>query len=82
MNMGIKQDYMPSVPLEPHQVGILLPNSKGKETIHGSIPWSNAHVDENTTIDLIVNVMTLAKTVFHILQQGCSEGTPSFETFY
>ncbi len=27
-----------------------------------------------------MNVMTLDEIVFHILQQGCSEGTSSFET--
>jgi hypothetical protein len=42
--------------------------------------WLNASVDENTTIDLIVNAMTSTKAMLHILQQGCSEGTPSFET--
>jgi hypothetical protein len=75
MNMGIKQDYIPLVPSEPHQVGISPP----KETRHGSIPWSNTFIDENMTIDLIMNAMMLAKTVLHIFQQGCGEGTPSFE---
>ncbi len=42
--------------------------------------WSSAYVDENTTIDMIVNAMTLIEIVLDILQQGCSEGTPSFET--
>jgi hypothetical protein len=64
---------MPLVPLEHHQVGISPP----KETIHVCIPWSNSYVDGNTTIDLIMNV---AKIVLHILQQGCNEGTLSFET--
>jgi hypothetical protein len=68
---------MPSMPLEHHQVGISPP----KETIHVSIPWSNAYVDGNTTIDFIMNVMMLVETLLHILQQGCSEGTSSFETF-
>jgi len=71
MNMGIKQDPTPSVPLKPHQIGISPP----KETILASIPWSNAYVDENMTIDLIVNAMPLAKVVLHILQQGLNEGT-------
>ncbi len=73
--MGIKQDYTPLVPSEPHQVGISPP----KETIHGNIPWSNTYIDENMTIDPIVNAMMLAETVLHIFQQGCGEGTPSFE---
>jgi len=51
-----------------------------KETIHGSISWSNASIDENMTIDLIVNAMMPIEVVFHILQQGPSEGIPSFET--
>jgi hypothetical protein len=76
MNMGIKQDCAPSLPSQPHHVSILLP----KETIHGSIPWSNISIDENMTIDLIVNAMTLVKDIFHIFQQGCNEGTLSFET--
>jgi hypothetical protein len=42
--------------------------------------WLNASVDENTTIDPIVNAMTSIKAMLHILQQRCSEGTPSFET--
>jgi hypothetical protein len=67
---------MPSMPSEPHQVGVSPP----KETIHGNIPWSNVSIDENTTIDPIVNVMTLAKTMFQIFQQGHSEGTVSFKT--
>ncbi len=75
--MGIKQDCMPSVPSKPHQVDVSPP----KETIHGNIPWSNAYVDGNTTIDSIVNVMMLVEIVLHILQQGRSESTPSFETF-
>jgi hypothetical protein len=61
INMGIKQDHMPS---KPNQVGILPP----KEIIHESILWSNASTDENVTIDSIVNAMTLATAVFHILQ--------------
>jgi hypothetical protein len=60
MNMGIKQNYMPSMPSEPHQVGI----SPLKETIHGSILWSKAFVDENMTIDPIMNVMTLTELCF------------------
>jgi hypothetical protein len=48
------------------QVGISFP----KEKIHGSIPWSNAYVDEDATIDPIVNAMMSAKVVFRILQQG------------
>jgi hypothetical protein len=51
-----------------------------KETIHGSISWSNASIDENMTIDLIVNAMMPIEVVLHILQQGPSEGIPSFET--
>jgi len=43
--------------------------------------WSNASVDENVAIDLIVNVMMLAKAVLHILQQGPEEGTLNSETF-
>jgi len=42
--------------------------------------WSNASIDENMTIDSIVNEMTSIEAMLHILQQGCSEGTPSFET--
>ncbi len=76
MNMGIKQNYTPSMSSEPHLVGVSPP----KETIHGSISWSSAYVDENTTIDLIVNVMTSIEAMFDILQQGRSEGTSSFET--
>jgi hypothetical protein len=73
MNVGIKQDPMPS---EPHQVGVSPP----KEMIHGNIPWSNASIDENMTIHSIVNAMMSVKAMFHILQQGPNEGTPSFET--
>jgi hypothetical protein len=51
-----------------------------KDTIHGNIPWSNTYVDENGTIDPIVNAMMLAQTMFHILQQGLGEGTPSCAT--
>jgi hypothetical protein len=40
----------------------------------------HTYVDENTIGDLIVNAMTPAKAMFHIPQQGCSEGTSSFET--
>jgi len=67
--MGIKQDCTPLVPSETHHVGVLPP----KEIIHGNIPWLNASIDENTTIDLIVNVMTPAEVVLHIFQQGCNE---------
>ncbi len=74
--MGIKQDCTPSMPLKPHQVSISPP----KETIHEIIPWSNTSIDENTTIDLIVNAMMLVKAMLHILQRGGNEGTPSFET--
>ncbi len=74
--MGVKKNYMPSVPSEPHQVGISPP----RDTIHGSISWSNAYVDENMTIDLIVNAMSSTKAVLHILQQGRNESTPNFET--
>ncbi len=76
MNMGIKQDHMPLVPSKPHQVNVLPP----KEIIYGSIPWSNTSVDENMTINLIVNAMMLIQIVCHILQQAPSEGTLSFET--
>jgi hypothetical protein len=76
MNMGIKRNYTPSMSLELHLVGVSPP----KEIIHGSISWSSAYVDENTTIDLIVNVMTSIAAMLDILQQGCSEGTSSFET--
>jgi hypothetical protein len=76
MNMGIKQDYTPLVPSKPRQVGV----SPSKEIIHGCIPWSNTLVDENTTIDPIVNAMTPVEAMLHILQQGHSEGTSSFET--
>jgi hypothetical protein len=68
MNMGIKQDRTPSVPSEPHQVGILPP----KEAIHGNILWSNTSIGENLTIDPIVNAMTSTKVMLHILQQGPS----------
>ncbi len=51
-----------------------------KETIHGNIPWLNTYADENVTIDPIMNAMMLAQIMFHILQQGLGEGTPSFET--
>jgi hypothetical protein len=64
------------VPSEPHQVGISPP----KETIHGNIPWSNTYIDENMTIDPIVNAMTPIEVVLHILQHGPSEGILSFET--
>lgn len=76
INIRIKQDHTPSMPLGPDQVCVSLP----KETIHGNIPWSNASIDENKTIDPIVNAMTSTKVVLHILQQGPSESTPSFET--
>lgn len=66
---------MPSEPLEFYQVSVLPP----KETIHGKILWSKAFVDKNAPIDL-VNAMMLAEVVFHILQQGPTKGTPSFET--
>jgi hypothetical protein len=42
--------------------------------------WSSAYVDENMTIDLIVNAMMSIEAMFDILQQGCNEGSPSFET--
>ncbi len=74
--MRIKQDPMPLVPSGPHQVGVSPP----KKIIQKNIPWSNAYVDENTTIDLIVNAMMSIKVVLHILQQKPSEGTPSFQT--
>jgi len=77
MNMGIKQDHMPLVPSKPHQVSIL----PLKKIIHGSIPWSNTSIDENMTINLIMNAMMIIQVVFHILQQGPNEGTLSFETF-
>jgi hypothetical protein len=32
------------------------------------------------TIDLIVNAMTLAKAMLHVLQQGHNEGISNFET--
>jgi hypothetical protein len=48
--------------------------------IHGNILWSNAYVNENATIDLIVNAMMLAKVVLHILQQELKKGTLNFET--
>lgn len=76
MNMGIKKNCMPSMPSKSHQVGFSPP----KETMHGSILWSNTYAYENTTIDLIVNAMMLNEVVLHILQQACNEGTPSFET--
>ncbi len=69
---------MSSEPLELDQVGDSPPN----ETIHGNIPWSNTYVDENVTIDPIVNAMTSTKVVLHILQQGPNKGTPNFETPY
>ncbi len=56
-------------------VNILSP----KKTIHGNIPWSNAFIDENVTIDPIMNAMTLTEVVFHILQQGPIKGTLNFE---
>ncbi len=43
--------------------------------------WSNAYVDENVTIDLIVNAMMLVKAMLHILQQGLEKGTLNFEIF-
>ncbi len=67
---------MPSMPSEPHQVGISPP----KETIHGSITWSNAYVDETTTMDPIINVMSSTEAMLHIFQWGWNEGTPNFET--
>jgi hypothetical protein len=76
INMGIKQDRTPSEPSKLDQVGVLPPN----ETIHGIIPCSKTFVDENMTTNPIVNVMTSAKVVLHILQQGPRKGTPSFET--
>ncbi|CAK9855249.1 unnamed protein product, partial [Sphagnum jensenii] len=69
MNMGIKQDYTPSMSSKPHLISVSPP----KETIHGSISWSSAYVDENTTIDLIVNAMTSIEAMLDILQQGHSE---------
>jgi hypothetical protein len=57
---------MPLKPSKPDQVNV----SFTKEIIHGNIPWSNAYVDEDVTIDPIVNAMMLAKVVFHIFQQG------------
>jgi hypothetical protein len=76
MNMGIKQDCTPLVPSEPYYVGVSFP----KETIHGNISWLNAYVNKNTTINPIMNAMSSAKAVLHILQQGCNEGAPNFET--
>ncbi len=67
IKMGIKQDRTPSKPLkplEPNHVGISPP----KETIHGSISWSNAFVDKNVTIDSKMNAMMSIEIVFHILQ--------------
>jgi hypothetical protein len=43
--------------------------------------WSNAYVDENVTIDLIVNAMMLVKTMLRILQQGLEKGTLNFDIF-
>jgi hypothetical protein len=63
MNMGIKQDHMPLVPSKPRQINVLAI----KKIIHGSISWSNAYVDENMTINLIVNAILPIKIVFHIL---------------
>jgi hypothetical protein len=76
INMGNKQDRTPSVPLELDQIGVLL----RKEKIHGSILWSKTFIDENMTIDPIVNAMTPIEVVLHILQHGPSEGILSFET--
>jgi hypothetical protein len=76
INMGIKQDYTSIMPSKLNQVGTFLP----KDTIHGNISWSNTYVDDNTTIDPIMDAMTLTKVVLHILQQGPNEGAPSFET--
>jgi hypothetical protein len=76
INMRIKQDRTPSVPLELDQIGV----SPRKEKIHGSILWSNASIDENMTIDLIVNAITPIEVVLHILQHRPSEGISSFET--
>jgi hypothetical protein len=73
INMGIKQDRTPS---KPNQIGISPP----KDTIHGNISWLNTSIDENVTIDLIMNVMTSTETIIHIFQQGPGEGTLSFET--
>ncbi len=74
--LEIKQDHMPLEPSKPNQISI----SPSKEIMPGNISWSNAFVDENVTIDLIVNVMKLAKVMLHILQQGPNEGTSNFET--
>jgi stringent starvation protein B len=50
-----------------------------KEALDGNIPWSNAFVDENATIDLIVNAMTPTKAMVHISKQGIKVSS-SFET--
>ncbi len=71
--MGIKQDCTPS---KPNQIGI----SPLKDIIHGNILWSNTSIDENATINLVVNAMTSTEAMFHIFQQGLGEGTLSFET--
>jgi hypothetical protein len=42
--------------------------------------YIDTYVDENTTTDLIMNVMMLIEVVLHILQQGPSEGALNFET--
>lgn len=72
----IKQDCMPSEPSEHNEIGVLF----WKETIPRNTLWSNTFVDENATIDLIMNAVTPAKPTLHILQQGLSKGTLSFET--
>jgi hypothetical protein len=69
---------MPSKPLELDQVGISFP----KEMIHGNIPWPNAYIDEDSTIDAIVCAMTPTKVVFHIFQQRPKEGTANFEAHH
>jgi hypothetical protein len=74
-DMGIKQDRTPSKPLKLDQVSVSLP----KETIHGSLLWSNAFVDENVTID--PNAMMLVEYMLHIFQQRPKEGILSFATF-
>jgi hypothetical protein len=70
--LEIKQDHTPLKPSKLDQVSVL----PSKEIIPRNILWSNAYVDENVTIDPIVNVMKLAKAVLHI---GPNEDTSSFE---
>jgi hypothetical protein len=43
--------------------------------------WSNTSIDENATIDPIMNAKMHVEIVVHILKQGIGKVGPSFETF-